>query len=296
MKQAFVEIAFKAPTLRLIAQATVIIEEYQEQGFTLTLRQLYYQLVARGLRENTVRSYDRLGSTINDGRLAGLIDWDAIEDRGRNLEKEIHFDGPLDGVQSLRNQYGIDMWKNQELRVEVWIEKEALVGVIAEVCAEHDVPYLACKGYLSQSEMYAAYQRAHDNAIENQQPTIVLHLGDHDPSGIDMTRDNQDRLNLFFSSHEVVEVRRLALNMDQVDELQPPPNPAKSKDPRFKEYAEEHGTKSWELDALEPSYMVELIGTEILLHRDEGAWIQMEAELESHQERLDDVIDELTED
>ena len=86
------------------------------------------------------------------------------------------------------------------------------------------VPYFACRGYVSQSESFAAGVRFADHFRRRQTP-IVFHLGDHDPSGIDMTRDNADRLHLFAGQR--VEVRRLALNMEQIEEFNPPPNPAK---------------------------------------------------------------------
>jgi hypothetical protein len=86
--------------------------------------------------------------------------------------------------------------------------------------------------------------------------TTIIHLGDHDPSGIDMTRDIQDRLNLFGST---VHVQRIALNFDQVENYSPPPNPAKTTDSRYEGYLALYGEESWELDALDPRVIVGLI-------------------------------------
>jgi hypothetical protein len=88
------------------------------------------------------------------------------------------------------------------------------------------------------------------------QDTVILHFGDHDPSGIDMTRDIADRLELFGAR---TDVRRIALNMPQIDEHSPPPNPAKATDSRFHEYQRQHGSESWELDALEPQLLADLV-------------------------------------
>jgi hypothetical protein len=99
---------------------------------------------------------------------------------------------------------------------------------------------------------------------------VVLHLGDHDPSGLDMTRDNLDRLEMF--ARRGVEVRRLALNMDQVDRWRPPPNPAKETDTRFAAYAEQFGKECWELDALDPTVIADLIRGEVEGMLDVGAW------------------------
>lgn len=266
MRERFIDKNFSQSTLRVIEQADMIINEYAAQGYSLTLRQLYYQFVARGLIENTMRSYKRIGSIVNDARLAGYLDWEAIEDRTRNLEGNPHFDGPAHAMDTVYQVYRTDLWASQLDRVEVWIEKEALVGVIADVCEELDVPYFACRGYVSQSEVWRAYHRS----IATEQGLIILHFGDHDPSGIDMTRDNLDRLRDVFGGNVVVE--RMALNLDQVNEYSPPPNPAKMTDSRFTSYSDQYGDQSWELDALEPSVINSLIQKGVSEYRDDEAW------------------------
>ena len=295
MFEAFIEKKFKAETRVVIDQANGIIDEYRAAGYTLTLRQLYYQFVARDLIPNTQRSYKRLGSIINDGRMAGYIDWDAIEDRTRNLERNAHWRSPQDGIQALRDQYRIDMWSNQPNRVEVWIEKEALIGVIEGVCTELDVPYFACRGYVSQSEQYRAGLRARSFYNRASQDTVILHFGDHDPSGIDMTRDNYDRLRTFAGYRGKPRVVRVALNMDQVHEYRPPPNPAKVTDSRFEGYRREFGDESWELDALEPSVIDALIREHVDAYRDEAKWAVREEHLADDIATLDRIIEDLEE-
>lgn len=287
MKEQFIVKNFKAPSLAIIEKANEIIDDYRSQGFSLTLRQLYYQFVARDLLPNTERSYKRLGSIINDGRMAGLIDWSAIEDRTRNLQGNSHWDSPADVIEAARQSYRIDMWANQPKRVEVWIEKEALSGVIAGVCSELDVDYFACRGYVSQSEQWRAGVRSRDTSQEK----VILHLGDHDPSGIDMTRDNQDRLSVFSTYNVTVE--RIALNMDQVEQYNPPPNPAKMTDARFRQYSHDYGDLSWELDALEPLVLTELIREKVLAHREPDLWDDKEVEFESDMETLNEIVNNL---
>lgn len=259
-KICYVRKEFTARSLRLIEIANTIIEEYQQAGFDLTLRQLYYQFVARDIIPNRQQSYKALGSIINDARLAGLIDWEAIEDRTRNLRKRSQWKNPEGVIDAAASSYGIDLWEGQDARVEVWIEKDALVGVIERVCTKWDVPFFSCRGYTSQSEVWGAAQR-HIGYPSEQ--VYVIHLGDHDPSGIDMTRDIQDRLRLFGAP---TEIQRIALNMDQVQKLKLPPNPAKSTDSRFAGYAAEHGDESWELDALDPKLIEKLIESAIKVH------------------------------
>ena len=119
---------------------------------------------------------------------------------------------------------------------------------------------------------------------------IILHLGDHDPSGMDMTRDIQDRMDLFVGQGRSIEVKRLALNMDQVEEHSPPPNPAKITDSRAQAYIEEYGDNSWELDALEPRVLVDLVDEAIDRIRDEKAWIYATEEEDEGKEQLDRVV------
>ncbi len=292
MKELFVEKNFKPASLELIDQANEIITLYQGQGYTLTLRQLYYQFVARDLIDNTMRSYKRLGSVVNDARLAGMMDWEAIEDRTRNLEKNWTFTSPRAAIEQIRKQYYIDMWANQEKRVEVWIEKEALVGVIERVCRELDVPYFACRGYVSQSEQWSAGIRARRRNNKHDQRTVILHFGDHDPSGIDMTRDNHDRLKMFCGYPPPI-VERIALNMDQIEQYGPPPNPAKMTDSRFEGYAAQYGEDSWELDALEPRVIEQLIRDHVDNHRDMDLWQEKEDQLDEEETVLDTIIEGL---
>lgn len=253
-------IKFRPASLETIAMANKIIEEYQEQGFDLTLRQLYYQFVARGLIPNSQKEYKNLGSLVNDGRMAGLIDWNAIVDRTRNLRSLSHWDSPSSIVAACASQFRKDIWAAQPNYVEVWIEKDALVGVIEGVCTRNDVPYFSCRGYTSQSEMWSAARRIVNETGRKQEKGLIIHLGDHDPSGMDMSRDIQDRLRVFGAR---CRVHRIALNFDQVEQYRPPPNPAKTTDSRAEDYIANYGEESWELDALEPQVIDRLIQAEI---------------------------------
>jgi hypothetical protein len=267
----------------------------------LTLRQLYYQFVARDLIPNSQRSYKRLGDIINRGRLAGYLDWDFIVDRTRNLRSLAHWQTPGGVIDAAARSYARDKWSEGHTRVEVWVEKEALAGVVERVADENDVAWFACRGYVSQSELWGAAQR-HLRYIEAGQRVVVVHLGDHDPSGIDMTRDIEDRLAKFLDqdwlrSHgqeflepgatsvargvvreslqahvggDPITVQRIALNMDQIERYSPPPNPAKITDSRAEGYIRRFGPESWELDALEPAMLSGLIAATIDTYRDDS--------------------------
>lgn len=289
MKEAFIDKRFTASSLDIIQKADDIIGEYQKQGFVLTLRQLYYQFVARGYLENKQQNYKRLGGIVSDARLAGLLDWSAIEDRTRNIEKPPAWASPAEIVEAVAAQYQEDLWEDQRYRPEVWIEKEALVGVIVPVCERYRLPYFACRGYASQSAQYGASKRFLRNLDAKQEP-VILHLGDHDPSGIDMTRENGAKVELLVGAS--VEVRRLALNMDQVRQYNPPPNPAKDTDARFEGYRQKFGDESWELDALEPTVIDKLIEDQVLGMIDKKKWTVALKREKANKEKLGAVSDQ----
>jgi hypothetical protein len=287
-KIEYIKKRFAQSSLDVIDQANEILEEYDDIGLQITLRQLYYQFVSRGLLENKLKNYKRLSSIISDGRLAGLIDWSFIEDRTRSIRRLEQFEGPGDALQKLASWYHIDFWKNQDYRPEVWIEKDALINMIEDVCNEYDIPYFSCRGYGSQSEIWRAAMRMSNHHRNGQQP-FVIHFGDHDPSGIDMTRDIQDRLNLMMSG--TVEMKRVALNMDQIQEYNPPPNPAKVTDSRYENYMQLYGDDSWELDALDPQHFRDLIIEEISSITNVDIWEEDRREMQSVKDRLQELAD-----
>ncbi len=266
-KIQYKEIAFKQKSLDLIELVNSVIDEYSAQGYELTLRQAYYQLVARGYIENNERSYKNIGSLINDGRLAGLIDWNSITDRTRNLRANSHWNRPQDVIYSAKYCYLLDKWEGQPNYVEVWVEKDALVDIIGQACNPLDTLYFSCRGYTSQSEMWTAAQRFIRQ--KNREGRYIIHLGDHDPSGIDMTRDIQERLEMFGAD---VYVKRVALTMNQVNTYNPPPNPAKITDSRCGKYIDQYGDESWELDALEPQMLTKLITNEVTALRNDAIY------------------------
>jgi len=254
--------------LDTIERANEIIAEYLAQGFVLTLRQIYYQMVARALLPNEQKAYKRLGATLVNARLAGLTDWGAIEDRTRVLRELAHWQNPRHVLEAVVEQYRIAKWEDQPYQPQVWIEKDALVGVIQPVCDDLDVPYFSCRGYSSLSAMWRAGMRAR-RSDDRAPSTVIFHLSDYDPSGLDMTRDIRERLELFCG---YADVRRIALTLPQIERYAPPPNPAKLSDSRAPAYVRRYGYDSWELDALEPAFIAELIEEHVLSVRDEDLW------------------------
>lgn len=270
MKESFIAKRFGSEAKEMIQTITGILDDYSTQGYDLSLRQLYYQLVSRNVVPNTEKSYKNVGCLVSDARLAGLIDWDMIKDRGREMVANPHWGDPADFIENVAPQYRFDLWQDQPNYVEVMVEKQALEGVLQPVCRSLDIPFTANKGYSSSSAMYEASKRFLKRA-EQGKTLYVIYLGDHDPSGIDMSRDVLDRLDLFVKTSSdrcdeiraneipAIEVNRVALNMDQIKTLKPPENPAKLTDSRANSYIKKFGSSSWELDAIEPRQLASLV-------------------------------------
>lgn len=279
---------FRKDTLATIAQANEIIDKYRADGFDLTLRQLYYQCVSRGMIPNNVQEYKRLGDIVSKARRAGLIDWDAIVDRTRTLRGGSHgWGAPERVIESAASWFSLDIWAEQPAYCEVWFEKDALMGVFERACQKYRLPYFSCRGYSSDSEIWSAARRlrAESRGHGGEREIVILHFGDHDPSGVDMTRDIEERIALLGGPRSL-EVRRLSLTMEQIQKFNPPPNPAKESDSRFEGYRKLYGDESWELDAMEPTYLAGLVETNVHDLIDQTAWEQVRAEERAGQRQI----------
>ena len=256
---------FRKETRILLEKITNVLEDYEDKGYRLTLRQLYYQLVSRDIIPNLQREYQKLSRVMTDARMAGIVDWDIIEDRIRIPKKPNEFKNIPDLVDAAIRSYRLDRWQNQKNYVEVWVEKDALSGVLQPLTKKYHVHLLVNRGYSSASAMHDSALRFQES---NDKNCVILYLGDHDPSGEDMVRDIEDRLDDFGCD---VEIKKIALTKKQIEQFQLPPNPAKMSDPRSDEYVTKHGNYSWELDALTPETLNELLVTNIenLLDMDE---------------------------
>lgn len=294
--------------------AEKIMNDYAEAGYLITLRQLYYRIVALGLFpedrryrqiENTKKwirdpegtknadpNYKWLGYMIGKGRMAGLLDWNIIVDRHRETIKNSHWDSPISILTSTARSFAIDKWEDQPCHVEVMVEKDALASIIEPVCLELDVRFTANKGYSSISHLYEIGQRIREMA-DIGKDVVILYLGDHDPSGLDMDRDVFERLGLF--SGCAIELERLALTMLQIEEYNPPPDPAKMTDSRAPVYVKQYGYKSWELDALEPQVLADLVRNAVAGFRDDDLMDDAEKREEKMRGYLTEVADNYSE-
>lgn len=286
--QAFKSKRFSTEKRGLIDLINEIIEDYTSQGLTLTLRQLYYQLVSRDVIPNQEKSYKNLGSLVSEGRLAGLIDWDSIEDRVRKPVLWREHGSIQKCVEEALTYFRLPRWRQQPKYVELWVEKDAIANVLQPIASRWHIPLMVNRGYSSSSAMYEAAARfmASANQVESEhydaddtfcdRPAVLLYLGDHDPSGEDMVRDIETRLTMFGVQDLTVE--KLALTMEQVRQYKPPPNPAKLSDSRAAKYVKKYGKSSWEVDALPPPVLTQIITDAISSHTNLAAYERVRAE------------------
>jgi hypothetical protein len=263
MIEKYREIRFQGRTKKRLNVLFDIIKEYEDMEVRITLRQLYYQLVSREIIPNTFKEYKRLCGLATDARYCGLIDWRSIEDRGRPHHAPSEFEDLKELFGAVLKSYKLPRWEGQKYYIEVCCEKDALTSVIHPICDDLHVRLNVNKGFDSASCAYDTAQRFIKNGQGRK--SILLYLGDHDPSGIYMTRDVSSRLGEFGAC---VDVRRVALTMDQVLKYSLPPNLAKKTDSRTAKYIQEHGSMSWEVDALPPEVLSKLLESTILEYLD----------------------------
>lgn len=311
MKESFgKKLVLRSENKTRIVTINNIIEDYQSQGYKLTLRQLYYQLVSRDIIPNKVEEYTKLSTLLNKGRMSGFVDWDAIVDRTRNIKTPYYEYSTQDAVQRTINSYKLDRHDVQDNYIEIWLEKDALSEIIYRATQPYGISLMVNRGYSSCSAMYQSYQRLAQE-INNDKNVIIFYLGDHDPSGLDMIRDIRDRLSemLIYGTelqnnfddleqaqywlNKKLQVKPIALTSKQVRDYNPPPNPAKLTDPRATKYVEEFGYTSWEVDALNPKTLDTLVKESILDYIDLDKHQEVLDKEEEDKEKLEDLITKL---
>lgn len=204
MKKAFKERRFSVESYELIDKCNGLIGLYVGQGYTLTVRQLYYQMIARDLfpeswidvsyndrnelpvdTKNTDKNYKKFARLVSEARLSGWIDWDAIVDRARTTDENTHWNSIDDILSVTLKAWAIDKWHNQSYHIEAMCEKDAIAGILAPACGELDIPFTACRGYASQTILYERGKVFQQKWTNEEKVPVVLYFGDHDPSGLE---------------------------------------------------------------------------------------------------------------
>ena len=296
MKIKYRDIHLSKDNLTRLDEVNIIIASYQAQGYRLTLRQLYYQLVSRDVIPNKVAEYAKLSNLLKEGRMAGIVDWEAIEDRLRKPDKPSCWNSPLDIMNSCVQWYRRDRMTGQPSYIEVWVEKDALSGVLKRVTEEYGINIIVNRGYSSTTAMHDAHRRfLTEMRKQNACEVKVIYIGDFDPSGQDMIRDVTDRIQEFDGSYDFT-IIPIALTWDQIQEYDPPTNPAKITDPRAAKYIAQYGEYSWEVDALPPEKLHRILRDKIGDNLDSFQYEEMIKEEIEHKNKLKELRKQLESD
>ena len=238
----------------LITEIDAIANDYEQRSMRLTVRQCYYQLVSRAIIQNSKTEYENIVDLVRDGRLAGLLDWEAFEDRGRYVRENPHWNSPKEIIEAAARQYRIDTRQTQPYYIEAWIEKDSLVSILEDICRPLDVSCLSCRGFSRVTALYEASERIKADG----RPSIILYCGDHDPSGLRIAQNIAERFSQTFELTNLT-FRRIGITYEQVKAMNLPPFPAKEKDKNYDWYVRTTGlTEAWEVDALPPEVLKKL--------------------------------------
>jgi hypothetical protein len=234
-----------------------------EDYWPLTLRQIYYRLVAAGHIENTKSQYNLLSKLIKWMRIDDRLPWAVLEDRTRKVTNKRGVESLEEYIEEeigyILNGYERCLVQGQDKYVEVWTEKDALASIFENTVYPYCIRAVVCRGYKSVTFISDFFNRAGEALNKGQTPT-VLYFGDLDPSGMQMFEATiqtlEDEMGL-----TGVEYKRVALNLGQVAEFNLPhkPDAAKKTDTRYKRYVKQYGRIAVELDALHPAQLKDLI-------------------------------------
>lgn len=228
-----------------------------EQAKPCTVRQIYYLATVQGLVEKTEAGYARVQRMLVDLRRDGALPYDWIADNTRWQRRPTTYRDPSEAIAEVARFYRKSLWTEADCYVEVWLEKDALSGVIWPVINDYDVPLMVARGYASLSFLHSAASYIDDLEV----PAYIYHLGDYDPSGVDAGKKIEQTLRELAPRAEI-HFERLAVKPEQIRAWNLPGRPTKTSDSRAKGFA----PVSVELDAIPPNRLRRLVEVAIEQH------------------------------
>lgn len=223
-----------------------------------TVRQVFYQATVRGIVEKTEAGYDKVQRALVDLRRADRIAYRDLTDNTRWQIRPRTFDNLTDALERTAQLYRRAVWNDVEAYVEVWLEKDALAGVISPITSHYDVPLMVARGFSSLSFLHSAGE----DLAALDKPAYIYHLGDHDPSGVCAGEKIEQTLREFAPDADIT-FTRLAVNPEQIVAWNLPSRPTKTSDSRAKKFG---FAESVEMDAIHPDRLRELVEGAILEH------------------------------
>jgi hypothetical protein len=227
-----------------------------------TVRQVFYQATVRGIIDKTEGGYDRIQRALVILRRAGRIEYRRITDNTRWQIKPSTYDSLTDALDETARLYRRAVWADVDAYVEVWLEKDALAGVVDPITEKYDVPLMVARGFSSLSFLHSAGE----DIAALTKPAYIYHLGDDDPSGVCAGEKIEQALREFAPEAEI-HFKRLAVNPDQIKRWNLPSRPTKQSDSRAKKFGRR---RSVELDAIHPDQLRDLVERAILRHLPKG--------------------------
>ena len=243
----------------------------------MTVRQVFYQATVRGIVEKTETGYAKVQTDLTIMRKAGELPYDWLADHTRWQRKPTTFSSVEHALQETARFYRKSLWDEVNAYVEIWLEKEALSGVILPITSMYDVPLMVAKGYASLSFLYSAAEYINAVAV----PTYIYHLGDFDPSGVNAGEKIEQTLREMAPDADI-QFQRLAVTPDMIRLFNLPTRPTKTTDSRSKGF----GDVSVELDAVAPDDLRFMVEHVINHHLPQAKFKVLKAAEESERELL----------
>jgi hypothetical protein len=257
-----------------------VLEEY---SYRLTVRQIYYRLISPPyqLFPNTATNYKTFDKILTKARERKEVDWSILGGEQNIFDSpEGYMDWLFGGLNE--RYYDKSHWKSQLSHVEVWVEKDALSTLFERAVKQYRIVVFPSRGYSSYTKVMEALER-----FPQRKNVVILHFGDHDPSGLDMSRDLSSRLDAYSDTNDGgLVVKRIALGIEQVKGLALPPNPTKKADSRAREYTARYGDECWELDAVPPDTLAQWVRDAVEREIDSSAWIETQERVKGEREKI----------
>ena len=248
----------KRRTKQEIERVRTALYETLEEDHPATDRQIFYRMTSSGVIEKTEGQYkNTVCRLLVLMRREGVLPYDWIADNTRWMRKPRTFSGIEDALKQTAEFYRRALWDEQKAYVEVWLEKDALAGVLYPITSEWDVPLMVTRGYSSLSFLYGAAETIKAMG----KPTFIYYLGDHDPSGVNIPKVVERDLREM-APDAAITFMRLAVNPEQIRRFNLQTRPTKTKDSRAKSFEGE----SVEVDAIPPAILRSMVNDAIVKH------------------------------
>ena len=266
-----------------MAERRLALYEIVAEQQPMTVRQVFYQATVRGVVDKTEESYAKVQRLLVDLRRQGVLPYEWIADNTRWMRKPRTFSGPEEALRNTAVLYRKALWNDADAYVEIWLEKDALAGVVIEVTREFDVPLMVSRGYASLSFLHSAAK----TMANEDRPCFVYYFGDHDPSGVNAAEKIEEAMRDLAPGAEI-HFTRAAVTPEQIESLELPTRPTKATDSRAKSWG--GGDRSVELDAIRPNILRGLVRAFIEEHMPPTEFARLRRIEEAERDTLREVV------